>query len=405
MFESTFNKIIMTCVGLMLFSYVEYSFDCGLIISAILSLILVVRNGSWISPVVLATQYALSEFEYKQYSCFLFLVLEFIFIFFDTYEDRAEFSSQNVEGNFCSREEELCRYLQHLQVGDDEVEDGCEVRGITMKDNLHKKVQVTDKSHKIDRSSKKVSRKFHSNSEKCKTYIEIQSTTTTTFRRIRSPNCSSVRVGEKSETSNVIDIVGMQTFQSFKKNQIVKRIRYILKEHSPVMHQFVDRMLHEYCGRESELLTALNNELRIAASIKDFSSDGTGDQSDGCVYQTSNSRYQADHDGNYNVDDHCFNYRNNSDKESSSKHSNFDIISSTNRRDRYDNNYQNASSHMHNTGFNLFPQGDIHGGHDKILQDGKVKNIHHSDKHKFSTETLDFPRSTPLGMSTLSIGS
>ena len=100
---------MMTCVGLMLFSYVDYSFDCGLIISAILSLILVVRNGSWISPVVLATQYALSEFEYKHYSCLLFLVLEFIFIFFDTYEDRAEYFCQNTEGNFCSREEELCK--------------------------------------------------------------------------------------------------------------------------------------------------------------------------------------------------------------------------------------------------------------------------------------------------------
>ena len=405
MFESTFNKIMMTCVGLMLFSYVDYSFDCGLIISAILSLILVVRNGSWISPVVLATQYALSEFEYKHYSCLLFLVLEFIFIFFDTNEDRAEYFCQNTEGNFCSREEELCNYLQHLQVCDDEVEDGCEVRGITVRDNLHRKVQVKDKNYKIDRSSKKVSRKFHSNSEKCKTYIEIQSTTTTTFRRIRSPDCSSVRVGGKSETSNVIDIVGLQTFQTFKKNQTVKRIRYILKEHSPVMHQFVDRMLHEYCGRESELLTALNNEFGIASSIKDFSSDGIGDQSDGCVYQTSNSRYQADHDGNYNVDDHCFNYRNNPDKESSSEHNNINIISSTNSRDGHNDNFQNTSSHMHNTGSNLFPQGNIRGGHDKIFEDDKVKDIHHGNKYKFSTETLDFPRSSPLRLSTLSIGS
>ena len=403
MFESTFNKIIMTCVGLMLFSYVEYSFDCGLIISAILSLILVVRNGSWISPVVLATQYALSEFEYKQYSCFLFLVLEFIFIFFDTYEDGAEFSSQNTESNFCSREEELCRYLQHLQVGDDEVEDGCEVRGITMKDNLHKKVQVTDKSHKIDRSSKKVSRKFHSNSEKCKTYIEIQSTTTTTFRRIRSPNCSSVRVGEKSETSNVIDIVGMQTFQSFKKNQIVKRIRYILKEHSPVMHQFVDRMLHEYCGRESELLKALNNEFGIASSMKDFSSDGVGDYNDGCGYQTSNSQYRSDHDDNLNFENYSFKYRNNHNKESKAKYSDINIISNTNSRDGYNDNFQNTSSPMHHTNSNLFRQNNIISGHETILGDDHTRNIHHSDKHKFPTEALDFPRSSPLRLSTLSI--
>ena len=410
MFESTFHKVIVTCVAFIIFSYLEYHFDCGLIISAILSLILVVRNGSWISPVVLATQYTLSEFGYKHYGFLLFLVLEIIFIFFDRYEDtsglqnwklRAELSDQHVEGNFCSPEEELCNHLQHLQVGDDEVEDNC-VEEITMEDNFHGKSQEEDGNFRIDRS-KKVSRNVQSNNEKCKTYIEIQSTTTTTFHRIRSPDYSSVRVGDRMDNSNIIDIVGMQTFQSFKKNQTVKRIRYILKEHSPVMHQFVDRMLHEYCGRESELLKALNNEFGIASSMKDFSSDGVGDYNDGCGYQTSNSQYRIDHDDNLNFENYSFKYRNNHNKESRAKYSDINIISNTNSRDGYSDNFQNTSSPMHHTNSNLFRQNNIISGHETILGDDHTKNIHHSDKHKFPKEALDFPRSSPLRLSTLSI--
>ena len=50
-------------------------------------------------------------------------------------------------------------------------------------------------------------------------------------------------------------------------NQDIERtIRDLLEEHSPSMHQFADRMLLDYLGRESVLLSALKKEFGVTVT-------------------------------------------------------------------------------------------------------------------------------------------
>lgn len=87
MFESTFIRIITASIVFLLFSYCEHRFECGLIVSALLNFVIVMENGNWISSLLFAAQFSLSESGLRHYSYLMFLALEFIFIFFHKQED------------------------------------------------------------------------------------------------------------------------------------------------------------------------------------------------------------------------------------------------------------------------------------------------------------------------------
>ena len=314
---------------------------------------------------------------------------------------------------YSNREEELYIHLQHLHMSDNKSNGSyidwklSEVRGIMIKKFFYAEPHIFEED--VNTENELITEKVTPDIEVHHTHVDNQPTVTaSTLRRVRSPESRRV-MGKKWGNGSNSDQSGTNTFpfQNIEKDRIIRRIHEILKEHSPLMYQFVDRMLQDYYGREDELLRALGSEFGISIPISDCDPDphSLGDQNKRWINSDirAGPRQAVDLNDNFNYrtdpnDERSnFSYRDNNVIE--------DMSSDTDNGgyDEYDRNEYNNSNYMHNGYFESSIQNNIcvNAYYDSLKSD-QSDNRHPRRRNNFPIESLDIPDSRHWCVSSMS---